>query len=414
MGRLRIAILADYAEELWPSMDLVAQMLVTELQSAHRAAIDANLIRPRFIRFDPRARPAGSSRTKSAFNAERAFNRYLRYPLWLRGQREKYDLFHIIDHSYSHLANYLSPANIVITCHDLDAFQCVLDRQAAAPRSFAFRAMTRHVLRGFRRAASVTCVSRATRDAIVAAGLQRPERTVVISNGVDSAMSPAADSAADRELDRILGKSSTIDVVHVGSVEPRKRIDLLLQIFAGVQREFRDARLIRVGGGLLPLHEEMARTLGISDRIVTMPFLERKVLAAVYRRGSVLLLPSDAEGFGLPIIEAMACGCPVFASDLPVLREVGGDAARYCAVGDVAAWACATTELLHGARDGEQRIDGRREQAIAQAARFSAGSNGMGLFNWRGSIFAMARRSRRRFGRIETLHWYCIWPVRSR
>jgi len=373
MGRLRVAILADYAEELWPSMDLVAQMLVTELQSAHRTAIDAKLIRPRFIWFDPRARRAGSSRTKSAFNAERAFNRYLRYPLWLRGQREKYDLFHIIDHSYSHLANYLSPANTVITCHDLDAFQCVLDRQAAAPRSSAFRAMTRHVLRGFRRAASVTCVSRATRDAIVAAGLLPLGRTVVIPNGVDSAMSPAADSSADRELEKILGpvKSSKIDVVHVGSVEPRKRIDLLLQIFAGVQREFRDARLIRVGGGLLPLHEEMARTLGISDRIVTMPFLERKVLAAVYRRGSVLLLPSDAEGFGLPIIEAMACGCPVVASDLPVLREVGGDAARYCAVGDVTAWVRATTELLHGVRDGAQRIDGRREQAIAQAARFS-------------------------------------------
>jgi len=373
MGRLRVAILADYAEEQWPSMDLVAQMLMTELQSARSATIDAKLLRPRFIKFNSLARFGESSRTRSAFNAERAFNRYLRYPFWLRGQRAKYDLFHIIDHSYSHLANYLSPATTVITCHDLDAFQSVLDPRAKPVRSPAFRAMTRHVLRGFRRASMVTCVSRATRDAIVAAGLLPHQRTVVIPNGVDSAMSPTADASADNELKSILGPvaSSTIEVVHVGSVEPRKRIDLLLQIFAGIEREFRDARLIRVGGGLLPEHAELARTLGIIDRIVTMPFLERKVLASVYRRGAVLLLPSDAEGFGLPIVEAMACGCPVVASDLPALREVGGDAARYCAVGDVTAWVRATTDLLRNGRGGANRIDGRREQEIAQAARFS-------------------------------------------
>ena len=373
MSRLKVAILADYVEERWPSMDLVAQMLVTELQSAHCAAIDAKLIRPRFIRFNSVARFAESTRTKSAFNVERALNRYLRYPWWLRGQREQYDLFHIIDHSYSHLANYLSPAKTVITCHDLDAFKCVLDRQAEPARSAVFRAMTRHVLKGFRRAAIVTCVSRATRDAIVAAGLLPLGRTVVIPNGVDSEMSPIADASSDRELEKILGpvESSTIEVVHVGSVEPRKRIDLLLQIFAGIQRKFRDARLIRVGGGLMPEHEEMARSLGIIDRIVTMPFLERRVLAAVYRRGSVLLLPSDAEGFGLPIIEAMACGCPVVASDLPALREAGGEAARYCAVGDVTAWVRAATELLHNVRGDARRIDDRRDQAIVQAARFS-------------------------------------------
>ena len=353
-------------------MDLVAQMLMTELQSAHRTTIDAKLIRPRFISLNSLARFGESSRSRSAFNAERAFNRYLRYPWWLRGQREKYDLFHIIDHSYSHLANYLSPAKTVITCHDLDAFQSVLDPRAEPVRSSAFRAMTRHVLRGFRRASIVTCGSRATRDAIVAAGLLPHERTVVIPYGVDSAMSPTADASADRELENTLGPaaSSTIEVVHVGSVEPRKRIDLLLQIFAGIEREFSDARLIRVGGGLLPEHEEVARKLGIIDRIVTMPFLERRVLAAVYRRGAVLLLPSDAEGFGLPIVEAMACGCPVVASDLPALREVGGEAVRYCAVGDVHAWVRATTELLRNGRGGAQRIDGR-EQEIAQAARFS-------------------------------------------
>jgi glycosyltransferase involved in cell wall biosynthesis len=61
-----------------------------------------------------------------------------------------------------------------------------------------------------------------------------------------------------------------------------------------------------------------------------------------------VLVPSEAEGFGLPIIEALACGAPVVASDLPVLREVGADACTYCPVGQVEAWAEALDALLSG------------------------------------------------------------------
>ena len=66
-----------------------------------------------------------------------------------------------------------------------------------------------------------------------------------------------------------------------------------------------------------------------------MPLLDRDELADLYRRAALVLLPSDREGFGLPVVEAMACGTPVVASDIPALREIGGDAAAYCAPGDV-------------------------------------------------------------------------------
>jgi glycosyltransferase involved in cell wall biosynthesis len=141
---------------------------------------------------------------------------------------------------------------------------------------------------------------------------------------------------------------------------------MLLQIFAGIVRKFPDARLIRVGGGLSPEHCRVAGLLGIKDRIVIMPFLERKVLAAVYRRAAVVLLPSDAEGFALPLVEAMACGRPVVVSDIPVLREVGGDAASYCSVADVTSWIQTVGALLEG-RDDSNQVRAR----IAWAARFS-------------------------------------------
>ena len=77
-------------------------------------------------------------------------------------------------------------------------------------------------------------------------------------------------------------------------------------------------------------------------------------------------MPSDAEGFALPVVEAMACGRPVVASDLPVLREVGGDAAFYCPVGDVSAWIQTVCAVLERPDDRE-RVGAR----TAWAARFS-------------------------------------------
>ena len=92
-------------------------------------------------------------------------------------------------------------------------------------------------------------------------------------------------------------------------------------------------RLVRVGGRADAETAAIRQAARRPDAIVEMPFLERPQLAALYRRASVVVLPSDREGFGLPVVEAMACGTPVVASAIPALREVGGDAAAYCAPG---------------------------------------------------------------------------------
>lgn len=365
----RLAVVCDYREENWPSMDLVADMLLHELHEDHSEAIAATRLAPPMrCRFTRRGKARGE-----LFKADRLLNRFWDYPRYLRRRSAEFDLFHIVDHSYGQLAHELPPARTIITCHDLDTFRCLLNGHADERRSFLFRGMTRRIMKGVGLAARVTCDSRATRDELLAHELVEPERAVVIPNGVHPSCSPEANGAADAEADRLLGRplDNALRILHVGSTIPRKRIDLLLRVFAAVRKEFPSARLIRVGGSFTEEQAKLMDQLDLGEATVVLPHLERDVLAAVYRRAAVVLQPSEREGFGLPVVEALACGTAVVASDLPVLREVGGDAALYCPVGDVKAWTETVAQLLVDQSLESQQWVERRAAAIAQAAGFS-------------------------------------------
>ena len=377
MRAKRVAVVCDLREENWPSMDLVADMLLEHLQRDHAQMLDARRICPPMRRRFAKAPGAkGQEQSGRRFNADRVLNRFWDYPRFARRLESEFDLFHLVDHSYGQLLHALPPERTIVTCHDLDTFQCLLN-PAAEPRSVFFRMMMGRTLSGFRKAVRVTCVSNATRDELLAHKLVAPERAVVIPNGVQPSCSPEADPIADKEATRLLGASATnaVDILHVGSTIPRKRIDLLLRIFASVRKEFRAARLIRVGGSFTSEQIKLADELRVADAIVVLPYLERNLLAAVYRRATVVILPSEREGFGLPVVEGMACGTAVVASDLPVLREVGGEvgdaAALYCPVGDISSWTETLIQLVLSRNERSQNWLDRRDAGIAQASKFS-------------------------------------------
>jgi glycosyltransferase involved in cell wall biosynthesis len=236
-----------------------------------------------------------------------------------------------------------------------------------------FKAMAKRILEGFRKAARVTCDSAATRDEVIENGLIAPEKVMVVHNGVHPACSPEPDAQADDEANRLLGptRNDSIDILHVGSSIQRKRIDVLLKVFAALHKDFPHARLIRVGGEFTAEQSELAAQLNLGASIVTLPFLERNILAAVYRRAALALQPSDGEGFGLPVIEAMACGLPVVASDIAVLKEVGADAAVYCPVADVSAWSEQVIALIRERADSPDLWAARRAAGFMQAAKFT-------------------------------------------
>jgi len=364
----RVAIVCDLLEENWPSMDLVGEMLFESLQSDHSESIAATIIRPPMRRWLTRVQVVAGS----LFNVDRFVNRYWHCPRWVGRRRGEFDLFHVVDHSYGHLVHQLPPDRTVVTCHDLDAFRCLLyptDNHS----SRLYGAMAKHVFSGFCKAARVTCDSVATREELLAHSLLAAERVVVVPNGVHPTCSADPDPVADAEVMRLIGPASAdaVDILHVGSTIPRKRIDVLLRVFAALRVEFPKVRLIRVGGPFTVAQTALIDRLNVSESIVVLPFLNRSVLASVYRRAAVVLQPSEREGFGLPVIEALACGTPVVASDIPVLREVGGEAVAYCRVADVAAWSESVIKLLWERRQQPHQWYARRSVGLAQAAKFS-------------------------------------------
>ena len=364
----RVGVICSLVEEKWPSMDTVAQMLLKYLGEDHAETVTAIRLCPPMRRRVARL-PIPAAR---AYNADRFLSRFWDYPRWVRLRRGDFDLFHIVDHSYGQLVHGLPADRTIITCHDLDAFRCILE-PSSERRSTLFRAVVRHALSGFRRAGRVACVSVATRDQILSHGLIPPDRLVVVPNGVHPSSSPEPNAQADAEADRLLGpaRGNGVEILHVGSVIPRKRIDVLLRVFASVRNESPAARLVRVGGPFTSPQTRLAEELKLGSSVAVLPFLERPVLAAVYRRAALVLQPSEREGFGLPVVEGLACGTPVVASDLPVLREVGGDAATYCPVNDLGAWTGAVIGLLRERALEPDRWSLRRAAGVARAAKFS-------------------------------------------
>ena len=366
---LKVAIIADLLEESWPSMDLVADMLVEHLRADYRGQVEPTLIRPPLRARASRLPLAGA--LPPALTIDRFANRLWDYPRATREASSRFDLFHIVDHSYAHLVHTLPAERTLVTCHDLDTFRSILEPEQE-PRPALFRAMTRRILAGLRAAGHVACDTEATRDALVARAGVDPARTSVVLNGPHPSCSPVPEPAADVEAARLLGHASrTTDLLHVSSTIARKRIDVLLTIVAAVRKQRPDVRLVRVGGPFTADQRRLARELGIEEAIVVLPFLDRSTLAAVYRRCALVLLPSEREGFGLPVLEALACGTPIVASDIDALREVGGTAVDYCAPEDIDAWTSAVVRVLAERRDDPALWRARRTAGIERAASFS-------------------------------------------
>lgn len=239
----------------------------------------------------------------------------------------------------------------LLTVHDATPW---LHRDALSP---GMRLYHRPLFpQALRRAAAVLTVSEAARRDLAGATGVPAARIHVTPNGVDPRFFQSRAGAAPGERPYLLA---------VGTLEPRKDLPVLLDALRLLRRDGRDLRLVLAGrpgwGGALDpgdLRPQVRLAGPVADA----------ELAALYAGAACYVLPSRYEGFGLPLLEAMASGTPAVASDIPALRELGGDAVRYAPPGDPAAFARAIASAL----------DEPASEALAGAARKRARR-----FTWR-------------------------------
>jgi glycosyltransferase involved in cell wall biosynthesis len=248
---------------------------------------------------------------------------------------------------------------LVVTVHDAAP---ELFPEAFPPRGLRFHRAG--LAATARRADLVVTVSEAAAEEIVAHSPLTRDRIRVVPNGVEVPVVTEAERSAVVEAAGLAGRPY---VLWVGSLEPRKGVGTVVSAMAELHRRGVEARLVLagyagwLGDGLIDVGDR--RELGAD--LVERGRVDDDELWALYAGAAVFAFPSRHEGFGLPVLEAMAQGTPVVCSDIPALREVAGGLARLVAPGDVSGWAEALGEVLAEPDQAVGEAAARRSHAAA-------------------------------------------------
>lgn len=266
-------------------------------------------------------------------------------------------------HYPNSIAPLRSPCPYVITVHDMTLSQ--MPRYHPWRKQLLVRPLVPLVAR---RATRVITVSSQARDDVVRLLRIPASRVSVIPEAAAPIFRPVARAEQERVRERY-GLRKPF-VLYMGTLEPRKNLIRLIQAWHRLrQRAAIPHQLVLVGAPgwqYGPIYAA-ARRLGYADDVIFAGYLPREDLPGLVCAADAFAFPSLAEGFGLPALEAMACGTPTLISDTPALREVAGDAALAANPRDVAALSAALERLL----TDEPLRERLRGAGIARAALFS-------------------------------------------
>lgn len=244
-----------------------------------------------------------------------------------------------------------APCPFVFCLHDLN--HLFVPENSSALKLAYYRYVIRPAVH---RSELVLTVSEFSRNAICSWAEVDGSRVINVGNGVSDAFRP--EGRAYRAFDRPY-------ILYVGNHKPHKNLPRLLAAFAtcGIPREF-----LFVGTGLPGAElRRVISQLRLQDRVCFIARPPEQVLAELYRGATSLVLVSTYEGFGLPIIEAMACGTPVVASSIASMPEVAGDAALLVDPGDIEAIGVALKRII----ESESLRLQLRDRGLARARQYS-------------------------------------------
>ena len=264
----------------------------------------------------------------------RYWDQYVRYGRYARAHAA--DVNHIVDHGYGHLTRNLPAGRTIVTFHDAVVMK-------VPGVSWRTKASLRHSLRAMRRAAAIVCDSESGRRDLRELVDIPDTRISVIPLGIDEAFRPPP----DRELVRKqLGFRGNV-VLMAGHTQSYMNVEGMLRVVATViARHGVDLTLVKIGTPFTPDQMRLVIELELGDRIEIVGRVAEVDLPSYFQAADALLYAPLFAGFGLPPLEAMACGTPVVASNRGAIPEIVGDAALLADAADEDALAKALSEVL--------------------------------------------------------------------
>jgi len=250
----------------------------------------------------------------------------------------------------------------LLTVHDLSFLHC--------PEAFVpalRRYLERVVPRSIARADLVLADSAHTRSDIIALLGVPPARVQVLYGGVHPRFRPEAEPREQARLRARYGLGERPYVLSVGTLQPRKNYVRLMRAFTNLKPEEAELQLLIAGGRGWLYQDILAEAEEYGDRVRTLGFVDEADLPALYRNAALFAFPSLYEGFGFPVLEAMACGVPVVCSNASSLPEVAGDAALLVDPLDADGLSGAMQQALEDAHLRRELV----ARGLAQAARFT-------------------------------------------
>ena len=268
-------------------------------------------------------------------------------------------------HSLAFVTPLWQPCPAVVTIYDL-SFIYFPERYPAFRRHY----LTSQTRRSCRSAQRVVAISESGRQDIHRLFGIPQERIDVVPPGVTPAYHPrpAAEVEAFRQKEELPAQF----LLHVGTLQPRKNLPVLLEALARLNRP--ELLLVLIGGKGWFFEEIFARikALNLEQQVRFTGYITDEELPLWYNAATIFIFPSLYEGFGMPILEAIACGTPVIAADTSSIPEVVGNAARLFAPQDVDS----LVEHIHTILDNPTLRNSMRESGLDQAQHFSWSHSG--------------------------------------
>jgi len=239
-------------------------------------------------------------------------------------------IWHVVDHGNALYAFLLPAGRVVVTCHDAIAIEDAISGRTGQKVGRFGLVFQRAIAAGLRRAASIVCVSRATADDLLRLIDPEPSRIRVVYNGfVQKLALPSGPDEAKRLLSACGIDSERPFLLMVGSDLVRKNRLNAIHCFNLLRADdsLPQFRLVMVGKPMAGQNRAAAEASPWRSDIVEVGKVDGPTLAAAYQQASVVLFPSLAEGFGLPIIEAQLCDGALVTSRRQPMQEIAGDGA---------------------------------------------------------------------------------------